>query len=167
MENPNLRILHEHLRNHCHRRLALLKNGFSQIAWRELVDATLVWVSIYNLKGSEVEELLMYHFEQLETPNMIGNLPNNLNIHIIRCDDIRKILISDEMRECIKTILHFRRRANVPERSPYVFGYPTAHLDPLKHGCRYNLLKKYAKECNIDHNDISLRKLRNELARNQ
>lgn len=149
----DIKILNTYLKEERIKALKSLKeNGFSMQAWRLLSEATLVSTMIFNRRrAGELERMLIENLKtsttisKEEAPDLYRSLAKYVRITIRgKLARTVPVLLHEEILECMKMIVHYRKHAGVSEINPYVFGINT--VDKKRHAylraCA--LMRKYS-----------------------
>ncbi|KAL6263270.1 hypothetical protein P5V15_006070 [Pogonomyrmex californicus] len=133
----DINLLHTFLQTN--RRLAFerLNNVFTYDTWQELAQFTLISIQVFNRRRvDEIERMSINDFTNRE--NINGTNPD-----LLLSDEARKIaekyirfrirgkfgkpifvVLDYEMKNCIDLLLQYRKKANIPEKNPYIFALP-------------------------------------------
>lgn len=132
--------------------------------WKQLAETTLLTIQIFNRRrAGEMERCFIEDFASYQTINetthkeLFQSLTDK-NKHLAqkyvrfvirgKLNRTGTVLLNVHLVECIKTLLQYRKNANVSSKNPYIFGLFESRKKYLR-SC--NLMRKYSLECGAEH----------------
>lgn len=142
---------------------AELNNKYSFQVWLRLAETCLSSVQLFNRRrAGEIERMMIEDIENVQHLNDVENHDEFQTLSEKHRKLVQKyvrltirgklgrtvpVLLTCRMHECLKLVIHYRKRARVPMKNPYVFGLPGV----LKNRYRYLraciLMRKFSGEC--------------------
>lgn len=143
--------------------IELLKKSFSIRAWRDLAEATLIQLQLFNRKrAGEMERFELNDYKKIQFIKEGDEGYKSLSKkekerakefgHTVIQGKLYKsvpLLLSAKVRDGIDFVIKYRKDARVSSRNPHVFGiagyYKDAHL------CASSIMRKLSNLCGADN----------------
>lgn len=150
----------------------ILEDGFSYQAWMDLASAVLVSLQLFNRRRpGETERILI---EDYRSHEKIGHHNIGEGYEKFSAEEKKtaasyvrftlrgklnrtvSVLVHEDLRRCIDSLLVYRKQAKVDPKNPYLFGIPGTLKGDFKYLRACEWMRRYAEECGAS-NPQSLR----------
>ncbi|XP_057334171.1 uncharacterized protein LOC130673231 [Microplitis mediator] len=143
-----------------------LKTNFSKLVWRDLAEALLAQLQLFNRKrAGELERFEIQDYEKMtfitekdEGYELLSESDKKAAKEYGRatiCGKLHKnvpLLLNSKVRKGLIELLKFRTEAGVSSRNPFVFGIAGYYKD--SHLCASTVLRKFSEECGAERPDL-------------
>lgn len=159
----DLRRLHQYLKKEREEAMIKLQSGFTELAYNNLKNATLTSIQFSNCKrAGEIERLTLEDCENIQELNEETNPDGYSKLSKESKEYVQKysrilirgkrnrtvpILLTGELRNCIKILIQFRKNASIRQKNPYLFALPYSQYGFIS-ACE--ILRKFSHECNAE-----------------
>lgn len=160
-QTEDIKILSNYVEKQVEDNWALLEKGFSEYAWRDLAEATLIYIQVFNRKrAGELERLLISDFKNKqsvpdddEAYHKLSKSSQQVAKQYVRIEIRGKlnrvvpILLNLKMHDSIEVLLKYRRNMGISSKNPYVFGLPNCNSKRHRFLRATVLMRKFSKDC--------------------
>ncbi|KAK0076194.1 hypothetical protein PV325_005761 [Microctonus aethiopoides] len=159
----DIKKLYDHLKQICNEAVEKLERNFDYTTWRNLAEACLILLQMFNRRRSgEIERLLITDYEKQESvdKNMNSEYLSKLSkksrefaekyVRITIRGKLNRtvpVLLDSVLVKYVNTILKHRFDAGVKPNNVYVFGVPTATKMAKKYLRACPLMRKFSEQC--------------------
>ncbi|XP_058980311.1 uncharacterized protein LOC101901061 isoform X2 [Musca domestica] len=177
----DIKLLYDFLRSKMLRSIGILNKNFCFQAWKDLVEATLICIQVFNRRrAGEIERLTIDNFNNKEeiTNSVEAGLLEKMSEQSIKfAKQFVRISLRGKLGRtvgvlldpmCLKSInliIKFRKKAGIRESNPYIFSAPGKSGLAKMYYRACPLLSKFASECGASFpDDLRGTKLRKHIA---
>lgn len=159
----DIKKLYSYLKNEIINAMENILNSFSISIWTKLVQATLIFIQIFNRRrAGEIERLTIENFNNKEdiTENMDNDMLQNISndslqfakqfVRITLRGKLGRtvsVLLCPMSVKAIEIILKFRSNAGITKDNKYIFSKPITSKITKMYYRACPLLKKFSEEC--------------------
>ncbi|KAK0166570.1 hypothetical protein PV327_004064 [Microctonus hyperodae] len=159
----DIKKLYDHLKQICNEAVEKLEENFNYTTWKNLSEACLILLQMFNRRRSgEIERLLITDYQKQESidENMSHEYLSKLSkksralakkfVRITIRGKLNRtvpVLLDGMLAKYVNTILEHRCNAGVKPSNVYVFGIPTISKMTKKYLRACPLMRKFSEQC--------------------